>query len=99
MVERRVWAKYCSFQQKVAGILKDVDHIALTVDMWKNKALTYYLGLTAHFFDKTVSYVSKVIGFREFEGQHLSKRLKAFIQNELDRLDRHFKADYQYHVG
>ena len=86
MVERRVWAKYCSYRQEIAGILKDVDHIALTVDMWKNKALTYFLGLTAHFFDKTMSYVSIVIGFREFEEQHLSKRLKAFIQNELDRL-------------
>lgn len=54
--------------------------------MWKSKRNVYFQSITGHFFDDYFHYKSAVLSFKKFIGQHLEKRIKLFINNELNKL-------------
>jgi hypothetical protein len=60
--------------------------LSLTVDMWKNKSLTYFMGITADFFNKKIEFVSLLIGFKKFNGRHLGNKLKSLIVEQINQL-------------
>jgi hypothetical protein len=82
----RLAKKYKNYRNQLAEYLKLIKHLALTTDMYKNKHLVYFLGLTLHFFDDDFNFVSLIIGFRKFSGRHQADRLSKFIQDELNKL-------------
>jgi len=49
------------FLNKLRKVLSKVDHLALTTDLWKNRKSSYFMCLTAHFFDINFSYSSLII--------------------------------------
>ena len=85
-VSKRIAKKYKEYIKILINFLKQIEHLALTTDMWKNKHLTHFLGITLHFFDDDFNYVSLVIGFRKFVARHLAVNLKQFIKRKLTKL-------------
>ena len=85
-VKRKVGKKYKDFKKKLVNFLKEIPDVAITTDMWKNKRLTHFLCLTAHYFDKDFNYCSLIVSFRKFIGRHQSSSLRKFIQKELTKL-------------
>ncbi len=75
---------YKEYKKQLIEIFKSIDHVALTTDAWKRRNLEYYIALTAHFFDAEFNYYSIIIGFRKILGRHLAKRLKTFLQREIN---------------
>lgn len=86
-VAKMLSIKYKTYRNKLKHYLKKFDYLALTTDIWKNKHLTYFLGLTLHFLDDEFNYVSLTIGLRKFCGRHLGLRLHKFIKMELNKLE------------
>lgn len=86
-IARKLNAKYKAYKSKLKETLCSVSDLALTTDMWKNRHLCHFLGLTVHYFNRNFEYVSLIIGFKKFNGRHLSDRLNRFIDNELNKLD------------
>lgn len=86
-IVKKLKLNYTAYLKKLKDILKRVPMIALTTDLWKNKGLTYFICLTAHFFDEEFNYFSVIIGFRTIFGRHLSNRIYNFIKAELDYLE------------
>ena len=40
------------FEKKLENFLKEIPDVAITTDNWKNKRLTFFLCITAHYFDR-----------------------------------------------
>lgn len=67
-------------------VLSKPPEIALTSDVWKNSNGTYFICLTAHFFDHQYKPISLTIGFRQLIGDHIAERLRQYILHELNSL-------------
>lgn len=83
----RLAKKYKKYRSQLTEYLKLINHLALTTDLYKNKHLVYFLGLTLHFFDDDFNFISLIIGFRKFCGRHQSVRIKNFIRIELNKIE------------
>jgi len=86
-ISRRLSERYKEYVKLLTIFLKRISHLALSTDMWKNKHLVHFLGLTLHFFDDDFNYVTLIVGFRKFIARHLAVNLKNFIQKELTKLE------------
>ena len=78
---------YQQYRSSLRDTLKSISFIALTADLWLNSHRTYFLCITAHYYDENMKYSSAVISFRRFRGCHLAKHLNAFIMKEIEKLD------------
>ena len=83
-VSRRLGKKYKGVLAKLRKLLSKQEYLALTSDIWKNKKLEYFLGLTVHFFDKNLDYRSLVLSFRKFKKSHHNGNIRSFILREID---------------
>ena len=82
-VAKKIQKRFLDHFQNLKKTLKKAQHIALTTDVWKNKHLSYFIVLTAHFFDDNFKYHSLKIAFKKLDGRHLSSNLASVITNEL----------------
>jgi hypothetical protein len=86
-VARQIVKRFNTHFNKLKDKLKKANHISLTTDVWKSKHLTYFIVLTAHFFDDNFKYHSLKIAFKKMNGRHLSSHLASVIQQELKALE------------
>lgn len=86
-IANKIRTAYQKHRSKLKKVLKHIDHISLTTDLWKNRKNMYHVGITGHFFDKNHKFHSFQFGFRRIFGRHFAKRIKAYIQYEIKRLE------------
>ena len=86
-VMRNLKIKYTERYSSLQKLLSFPEAISLTCDLWQNRNACHFLTITAHFFDPNYDYVSVVVSFRRFKGQHLSSKIKCFIIKELEKLN------------
>ena len=79
--------RYLDHRQRLSKILAFISDIALTTDLWKHKNGSYFIVITAHFFDKKYNYYSMVISFKRFYNRHTSLNIKELIIEELNKLN------------
>ena len=84
-VRRHLGLMYHEYRQSMQDSLKNVEHIALTTDVW-TKGGTSFICLTGHAFNQKYELVSIVLGFRRLVGQHLGDTLRTYIKYELEQL-------------
>ncbi|CAF3309353.1 unnamed protein product, partial [Rotaria sp. Silwood2] len=85
-VRRRLGVEYHEYRQQLRTTLARVEAIAITVDIWtKNK--TSFICLTGHAFNRIYESIPIVLGFRQFNGSHRSKKIKKYILYELKQLE------------
>ncbi|CAF3087484.1 unnamed protein product [Rotaria sp. Silwood2] len=90
-VARRLHILYKQYRKELKRILVNINDISLTTDMWQNCRQSYFIILTAHFYEKDYKYTSLVIGFRHFIGPHNADQIKKYINYEIDRLEIRYK--------
>lgn len=76
-------SRFADYFQSLKENLLRIKKISLTLDMSRSKNLVSFLTITAHFFDKNLRYFSLVISYKQFNGQHLSRKIEDFINKEL----------------
>lgn len=83
-IARNIRTRYQLHRKKVKWILNKQKHIALTTDMWRNRAGYHFICITAHFLYK-YEMVSLCLSFRRFYGRSLATRITRFINNEIEK--------------
>ncbi|XP_031482708.1 zinc finger BED domain-containing protein RICESLEEPER 2-like [Nymphaea colorata] len=71
-------------KKKLLLVLKGVDKIALTTDMWTSNQQFGYMALTAHFIDKEWNMQQRIINFTEVEPPHTGLVLANVIAKHLE---------------
>ncbi|CAF1290950.1 unnamed protein product [Didymodactylos carnosus] len=85
-VSKNLEKLYYEHRDRLRRIFSTVNDIALTSDIWKNSRRTYFICLTAHYYNSSFQYISLVIGFRRLQGRKISTRLYEYIRYELEQL-------------
>ncbi|CAN1801898.1 Zinc finger BED domain-containing protein RICESLEEPER 2 [Linum perenne] len=65
-----VFSTYDIFKGKVKGILKHVQRMSLTTDMWTSNQTMQYMVVTGHFIDKNWKLQKRILNFCEVPPPH-----------------------------
>ena len=87
IVKKHVVTLYRSYRCQLIEELSSINHINLTVDAWTSPTRSHFICIRAHYYDKNVALLSRVIAFRRFIGRTFALRLREFIRNELRKLN------------
>lgn len=63
-----------TIQQRLIDNLKKVDNICLTIDIWTNRAMKGFLGITAHFI-LDWKMCSAMLACKRFKGRHTAENI------------------------
>ena len=85
-IKKRMASLYRSYRKALIEEFSTVDDIALTADSWASPRRVHFICITAHYYDKQMGYISKVISFRRFIGRSFALRIRHFIRCELQKL-------------
>jgi hypothetical protein len=92
-IEKRV-AAMKTFLQKV---LSKVERINMTVDIWTDRRMRAYMGVTAHYVIRDAeghfTLKSSLLGCDRFNGAHTGERISAELENILDLFRIQQKVD------
>ncbi len=70
--------------EKIKSALNLAKHVSLTVDLWSDRQMRLFLGVTAHYIDENFLLHSIVIGCHVFEGKHTGENILAKLILILD---------------
>ena len=59
--------------------LSTLDHIYITLDLWTNRNMASFLGMTVHFVDEKRTLKSFVLAVDSFAGRHTQTILQLLI--------------------
>jgi len=86
VIARQLSKNYKKYRKSISKRLSKISKIAFTVDLWKNRKRIHFTSIVAHVLNEKFESLSFVVSFRSFKGRHLSKRIKAFLVCELNKL-------------
>lgn len=87
IVKNHLRQRYKQHRSSVRDQFEKIEHLSLTLDLWRKSRRTYFLVITAYYYDEAVECKSVIISFRRFEGRHLGKRFELFITKETKKLN------------
>ena len=67
--------------------MKDLDRIYLTLDLWTNRQMTSFLGVTVHFVNRDWDLKSRVLGCDIFEGRHTAVNIASAYEEIVTRFN------------
>lgn len=70
LVQKGIKKLKSTWNLKVSAILSTVNNISLAVDLWSDRKLRSYLGVTAHFFNSDFELKSIVLALKQFTESH-----------------------------
>lgn len=80
-------------RSKLQNELAKVKHVAVTLDIWTDRRMHSFLGMTAHTF-KNSTASSSLLTFKAFKGSHTGQRIAEEIQRALDENGLRDKVSY-----
>lgn len=70
-----------SKQRDISELLKTVRNACLTVDIWTDRRMHSFIGITVHAYNEdTGSLITKLLTFRAFKGSHTGQRISEAIE-------------------
>jgi hypothetical protein len=90
--------KHCErLHINVKDMLKGVSNVSVTMDLWTNKQMRSFCGITAHFILNWKTE-SVILGCSRFKGRHVAERIyqqyeEAVSQFEISEKVRHIVTD------
>ena len=73
-------AKYETVKQKVMTKVQQVSCVNLTVDLWTNRQMRSFLGITAHFISNNWEMESVMLGCNRVMGRHTAENILAWFE-------------------
>lgn len=86
-LKTKIYLKYENFRANLMKILRFVDHVCLTADIWSIKTKSF-LGVTLHWIDNlTLDRKSATISCARFKSPHTGERIAECIEVLTDELE------------
>ena len=57
--------------------MQELQSVYITLDLWSNRMMNSFLGMTVHFIDSEWCLRSRVLAVDSFEGRHTADRIAA----------------------
>ena len=64
-----------SVKRKLIELLEDLHYCSATLDIWSDRRMRGYMGITVHFLDKTFKLLSKCLGVFRMKGRHSAEAI------------------------
>lgn len=64
--------------------LSSIKYLSLTVDLWTDRQLRSFMGVTVHFFDSNYELKTNVLACKLFEGRNSGENLKKELDQMID---------------
>uniref|UniRef100_A0A3B5PR42 HAT C-terminal dimerisation domain-containing protein n=1 Tax=Xiphophorus maculatus TaxID=8083 RepID=A0A3B5PR42_XIPMA len=77
--------------------LSQTDHVSVTVDIWSDRKMRGFLGITVHWIQKGIERLevkSKLLAFERFKGSHTGERICEKFEAVCDEYNIKDKLDY-----
>uniref|UniRef100_A0A3Q3AAB9 HAT C-terminal dimerisation domain-containing protein n=1 Tax=Kryptolebias marmoratus TaxID=37003 RepID=A0A3Q3AAB9_KRYMA len=77
--------------------LSQTDHVSVTVDIWSDRKMRGFLGITVHWIQKEIERLevkSKLLAFERFKGSHTGERICEKFEAVCDEYNIKDKLDY-----
>ncbi|CAF4999278.1 unnamed protein product, partial [Rotaria sp. Silwood1] len=92
IVQRQLKRLHNNHEQMLLTELKNIDTLAVTIDLWSDRKLNSYMCLTGHYINSDSKLNSKVLSFTIFPERHTSENISYTIKKELKRLQVYEKT-------
>lgn len=94
-VIKTVESSVTATRTKVKGILAEAEHVSLTVDIWSDRRMRGFLGVTAHVLttNKGLCLKSYLLACSRFQGSHTGERIAEAFEAICDEYDIRHKLD------
>ena len=67
--------------------LDEAIYISLTVDPWSDRRLRTFIGITAHFIDKTFNFVTMFLAVEPIDVKKSAENIKAIVDKTLTKFE------------
>lgn len=77
--------------------LSNTEHVSVTVDIWSDRRMRGFLGVTVHYMEKdeeSLQLKSNLLSFDRFKGSHTAERICKQFEAACDEFDIKDKVDY-----
>ena len=80
-------------QKSLCNAMSNASHISLTLDLWTNRQMRSYLGITAHFIND-FQFVSCMLSCKRFKGRHTAENIYSSYENIVQQFEIEKKVKY-----
>lgn len=79
-------SQYITKMENILSLeLKDLNRIYLTLELWTNRQMTSFLGVTVHYVSKDWELKSRVLGCDHFNGRHTAFNIPSPYEETVNR--------------
>ena len=86
MSARLLTEEYNNTQRDIIARLRDVDHVSVTLDLWSNRQMRSYIGVTCHYI-LDWELKSSVLACCKFSGSHTSANIVQQFQDVMAKFE------------
>lgn len=80
-ISNRLQSQYSSAKEKLSQRLHESGDLAITTDIWSSRHQDSYLGVTAHFFDSSWQFQSRILDTKPFPENHTAENISKKVDN------------------
>ena len=81
-------------ENKIKGILNLADYCSITVDLWSNRSMRAYMGITCHLIDNNYKLHSFLLQCERFKGNHTAANISLRVQAVIAKFELAEKLDF-----
>lgn len=74
-------------RDKIDTMLKNVEHLSITCDIWTDRRGKSFIGLTGHFLDVDFKLQAVLLDFIRLKGRHTGEHIRSITEEILERLN------------
>ncbi|KAK0151187.1 putative AC9 transposase [Merluccius polli] len=96
-VTRRLSELALDKESKIKSKLEKTDNVSVTVDIWTDRSMRGFLGVTAHFMEiegNNPSLQTVLLSCERFTGSHTGERISEKFEEICDNFNMKHKLDY-----
>jgi len=72
--------------------LMEVKYVSLTLDMWSDRRMRSFMGITVHFMDSAMKLQSFLLDFAHFSGRHTGDKLAEHCAKVIEEFNLRYKV-------
>lgn len=93
-LETMVPAEFNRIEIKLNAILKQANFCSITLDLWSNRQMRSYIGITCHLIDSNFKLHSFLLECGRFKGSHTAANISSHVQEVTAKFDLQSKLDF-----
>jgi hypothetical protein len=91
-VNTSVARKYNDIQAVLQSKLNDAKHVSLTLDLWSDRRMRSFMGITVHFMNHVMELQSYLLDFDYFSGSHTAENIADHCKKVIEKFNLQHKV-------